>query len=113
MGKRTLNVIEMGYRSALEETNDPVVWLVRTIDRVGAELDVLFRGGAVGYAVSSSGDGGGGPTRSFERQPRALERSIRALIGDGASIYLVLEDAIGCGLAPRDFIPGVKPIPLR
>lgn len=107
---KTLNIVESAYRGTLEEQDDTVIWITHAMKGAGAELDVLLRGNAVNYAVSTQdtprlvfGD------REQTHTPRLAE-DVSGLVAKGAAVYIVQEDLAERGLADADLIGGLKPV---
>lgn len=105
-----LQVIEGAYRCNVEEQDDPAIWITHAMKGAGANLHVLLRGNAVGYAIKkqdASGLSFGG--RAHKHSP-AIEEDLAKLIAKGSEVYFVQDDAAERGLEKSDFISGVKPI---
>ncbi len=108
---RALQVIRSAWRCTIEEQDDPAVWIVHAMKGAGAELGVLLRGNAVGYAVEgldASGLSFGGRAQT---QPPRLDRDVAALVEKGIEVLAVLEDAQERGIDPAGFVPGVRTVP--
>ena len=82
---RILNIVETAYRGTLEEQDDTVVWLTHAMHAAGADLTVVLRGNAVGYAVA--GQDASGLTFGDRRQtnPPRLEEDVAKLASDDRS----------------------------
>jgi sulfur transfer complex TusBCD TusB component (DsrH family) len=104
---KILNIVESAYRGTLEEQDDTILWLSRSVRSAGADLTVLLRGNAVNYLVEqdcprlSIGDGG----VSHPARPR---KDLRALQDKGTQICALAEDVDRRGIARDECLPSVR-----
>ena len=97
---KVLNIVESAYRGTLEEQDDTILWLSRSLRNAGADLTILLRGNAVNYLVAQNcpslaiGDGG----VSHPAQPR---EDLTALQGKGTRIFASSTDLDRRGI-PQD-----------
>jgi hypothetical protein len=109
---RILNIVESAYRGTLEEQDDTVLWLSRSLKNAGADLSVLLRGNAVNYAVRQHcpelAIGG-----AAIRHPARPHEDLARLQARGAKVYVVREDLDERGIAPERCVGDAHPIPRR
>jgi hypothetical protein len=105
---KTLSIVETAYRATLEEQDDTILWLNRSLQNAGAEVDVLLKGNAVNYAVLAQDAGGLAFGAERQTQPPRLADDVARLIAAGAAVYIVDEDAIERGIRQDELLPGVK-----
>jgi hypothetical protein len=110
MAKRVLNIVESGYRATLEEQDDTVLWLTRAMRAAGGDVHVLLCGNAVAYAVGAQDASGLAIGGWRQTQPPRLADDVRALIGYGARVHYVTEDARERGIDAAELVSGVAPI---
>ena len=97
---KILNIVESAYRGTLEEQDDTILWLSRSLRSAGADLTILLRGNAVNYLVEQDcpslaiGDGG----VSHPARPR---EDLTALQGKGTRIVAARGDLERRGI-PQD-----------
>lgn len=110
MGKRILNVVECGYRATLEEQDDTVLWLTHAMRAAGGDVHVLLCGNAVAYAVGAQDASGVSIGGWHQTHPPRLADDVRALVGHGARVHYVAEDARERGIGAEELVPGVTPV---
>jgi hypothetical protein len=97
---RILNIVSAGYRAALEEQDDTVVWICHALAGAGAPADLLLRGSAVNYLV----EGQGAPRLAIggrvQKQGPDLHGQVRALSAKGVRVFVLAEDLARYGLGP-------------
>jgi sulfur transfer complex TusBCD TusB component (DsrH family) len=107
---RILNIVETAYRGTLEEQDDTVLWLCRSLKHAGADLSVLLRGNAVNYAVRHSC-----PElrigRAVIRHPAQPNEDLAKLQAKGAKVYVVQEDLDARGIPPAGCVSDAVPVP--
>jgi intracellular sulfur oxidation DsrE/DsrF family protein len=105
---KTLNIVETAYRATLEEQDDTILWLSRSLQSAGAEVDVLLKGAAVSYAVAAQDASGLAFGAERQTQPPRLADEIAKLVAGGAKVYLVAEDLAERGIAGEELVAGVR-----
>ncbi|HEX2736282.1 MAG TPA: DsrE family protein [Polyangiaceae bacterium] len=112
MAKKTLNIVESGYRAVIEEQDDTILWLVAAMQAAGAEHTVVLRGNAVNYAVK----GQGAPSLSVgewkQSQAPKMDRDVGDLIEKrNIPVYVLEEDLAERGIEKAELIGGLKFLP--
>lgn len=107
---KVLQVIQSAYRCALEEQDDPVVWITHALKGAGAELDVLLRGNAVNYALEGQDASGLSFGDLAQTRPPCLDRDIASLVDKGVDVYVVTEDLVERGIDRANHVGGIKHI---
>lgn len=105
---RTLNIISTGYRATLEEQDDTVVWLLQVLKGAGADVDVVLRNSAVGYAVARQDASGLAFGERRQSQPPRLSEDIARLLTKGVRVYVVEEDLVERGIEREELAPGLQ-----
>ena len=109
---RILNIVETAYRGTLEEQDDTVLWLSRSLKNAGADLSVLLRGNAVNYVVHQSC-----PElklgRAAIRHPAQPNEDLAKLQAKGAKVYVVREDLEERGISPTRCMSEAQPVRRR
>ena len=108
---KTLQIIKTAYRATIEEQDDTVVWITRAMRGAGAEVDVLLTGDAVNYAVRAQDASGLAFGEWRQTQPPRIAGDVAALIGKGASVFLIADDARERGLDDVPLVEGVSRLP--
>jgi sulfur transfer complex TusBCD TusB component (DsrH family) len=109
---RILNIVETAYRATLEEQDDTVLWLSRSLKNAGADISVLLRGNAVNYAVRQQcAELAIG--REVIRHPAQPNEDLAKLQGKGAKVYVVQEDLEERGIAPARCVNDAHPVSRR
>lgn len=111
MPKKTLQVIDAGYRCTIEEQDDPVIWITGAMKGAGGEFGVLLCGNAVNYAVRGQDASGLSFGGRKQTQPPRVENDLAKLMSKGVAVYLVQEDATERGIEPGELIDGLERIP--
>jgi intracellular sulfur oxidation DsrE/DsrF family protein len=104
---KVLNIVETAYRATLEEQDDPIVWIIHAMKKVGADHSVLLRGNAVNYGVTAQhvsplafGD------RVQMKAPRIAEQLAR-LVAEGVEVLVVRECLAARGIEEQQLISGL------
>ena len=106
---KVLQIIETAYRATQEEQDDTIVWITAAMKGAGGDLDVLFRGNAVNYAVQGQDASGLSFGEWKQTEPPRLAADVARLIGKGINVYYVEEDAADRGLNDG-MVDGVKSV---
>ena len=101
-----LNIIECAYRATLEEQDDTILWLSRSLQNNGADVSILLRGNAVNYAAKQRcpplAIGGSGIPH-----PADPNHELAQLQAKGATIYVLRDDLDQRGIQSSQLINGV------
>jgi intracellular sulfur oxidation DsrE/DsrF family protein len=111
VAKKILSIIETAYRATLEEQDDTVVWLMHAMRGAGAEITVLLRGNAVGYASVGQDASGLSFGDRRQTQPPQLADDVAKLAQKGVEVLVVEEDAAARGIEHGEMIEGVRLVP--
>lgn len=107
---KVLQVVESAFRTTVEEQDDTILWLTRSMQGAGADLSVLLSGHGAHYAVQQQRQ----PPLSVggwqQREPAELTRDISGLVAKGAQVFVVREDLELRGLADLPVCNGVEVI---
>lgn len=105
-----LQVIDQAFRTTTEEQDDTILWLIQSMQSVGAQLTLLLSGHGVYYAVLKQRQ----PSISFgdwqQTQPAELPKDINNLIESGVPVYVVEEDLVARGLNNLTLSKGITVI---
>ena len=110
MSKRVLNVISTAHRATLEEQDDTIVWLTHAMKGAGADLDVVLRGNAVGYAVKGQDASGLEVGGWRQTQPPRIDQEVAKLKSKGVRVFVVEEDLTDRGVTRAELIAEVDPV---
>lgn len=108
--KSSLCIIERAYRGSLEEQYGHIVWLTRIMKAMGAPTSLLLKGDTVLYGVRNQ------PVRSLSLGDIRIdalshyESSIAGLIELQVPVYAWDKDVIRLGIAPKELLPGIRPL---
>lgn len=105
---KTLNIVSTGYRATLEEQDDTVLWLLQTLKGAGADVDIVLRNSAVGYAVARQEASGLAFGERRQTQPPRLSDDIVRLTTKGVRIYVVEEDLAERAIEREELAPGLQ-----
>jgi intracellular sulfur oxidation DsrE/DsrF family protein len=108
MAKKALSIVETGWRATLEEQDDTIVWLTHAMKGAGADLTVLLRGNAVGYAVKAQDASGLAFGEKKQTQPPQIAEDVAKLVGKGVGVYVVEDDAAERGIERTDLVEGLQ-----
>ena len=109
MAKKSLNIVESGYRAVMEEQDDTILWLPAAMQGAGGAHTVVLRGNAVNYAIV--GQGAPGLTVGEWKQTQApkMDRDVADLMENrNIPVYIIKEDLAERGIASSELVPGVK-----
>lgn len=113
MAKKILSILETAHRATLEEQDDTVVWLTQALRAAGADLTVLLRGNAVGYAVRGQDASGLSFGKRRQTQPPRLDEDVAKLAASGVAVLVVEEDLAVRGLDRADLVEDVRLVAAR
>jgi len=102
MARRTLHVVDGGYRATLEEQDDTVVWFCHALRGAGAELDLLLSGNAVGYGVRFQEVAPLAFGSRRQKHAPDLAGDLASLMGKRVACFYVEEDAAERGIPPGE-----------
>ena len=109
---RTLHLLRTAYRATIEEQDDPVLWLLRSLAANGQLLDIVLCGAAVSYLAANQSSA----TFAIADRPLARPPDVRddlaSAVADGIGVFYVAEDARRRFLAPAQLLPGATPVAL-
>jgi predicted peroxiredoxin len=108
VAKKILSILETAYRATLEEQDDTVVWLTHAMRGAGADLTVVLRGNAVGYAQRGQDASGLAFGERRQTNPPRIEEDVAKLVGKGVAVLVVEDDLAVRGLERADLIEGVE-----
>jgi intracellular sulfur oxidation DsrE/DsrF family protein len=111
MAKKILSVLETAHRATLEEQDDTVLWLTLAMRAAGAEMTVVLRGNAVGYAVRGQDASGLAFGERRQTNPPRLDEDVGKLAARGVAVLVVEEDLATRGLERGDLVESVRLIP--
>ena len=107
---KVLQVVEQAFRTTVEEQDDAILWLTRSMHGAGADLSVLLSGHAAYYAVQQQRQ----PALTMggwqQTEPAELTQDITGLAEKGVPIYVVREDLDERGLTGLPVRNGVEVI---
>ncbi|MDX9875331.1 MAG: DsrE family protein [Spongiibacteraceae bacterium] len=107
---KVLQVVEQGFRTLVEEQDDTILWLTRSMLGAGAQLSVLLSGHAAYYAVQQRRQ----PKLALgdwqQSQPAEVIRDLDALTAQGVAVYVVREDLAERGLTNLAVRNGIEVI---
>lgn len=107
---KVLQVVEQAFRTVVEEQDDTILWLTRSMLGAGANLSVLLAGHAACYAVQQRRQPALSLGQWQQTEPAELLRDIRALTEQGVSVYVVREELAERGLGHLPVCAGVEVI---
>lgn len=100
---RILNVVSQGYRAAIEEQDDPALWICQAISRGGGDIHVLLVGSAVTYLSSPPVPRELVIGTRRQRHTPDIPAQLQALLDHGASVFALSEDLQRYGVSgPAD-----------
>ncbi|WP_133492070.1 DsrE family protein [Alcanivorax sp. 24] len=105
---KVLQVIDQAFRTTVEEQDDTILWLTRSMRGAGGDLQVLLSGHGVHYAVLSQRQPPLELGNWKQSQPAELLRDLTDLTESGVPIFVVREDLEERGLANLPLQAGVE-----
>jgi len=110
---KVLNIVDTAYRATVEEQDDTVLWLNHMLKNNGLDIGILLQGNAGNYMVRGQ-DASGLSFGDLEvAHPPRIDEDLEALMGKGAPVYYVEEDAAERGITNGRLIDGVRPVSRR
>lgn len=110
---KILQVIEQAFRVTVEEQDDAILWLTRSMLGAGAQLSVLLSGNAALYAVLQSRQ----PALTLgdwqQTEPADLRADVVGLVEADVPVYVVAEELAALGVANRPVVEGVCKVARR
>src|SRR5690554_653411 len=104
---KVLQVVEQAFRTLVEEQDDTILWLTRSMCSAGAELSVLLNGHAAYYAVQKQRQ----PALTLgswqQTEPATITTDLDGLLAGGVAVFVVREDLAERGLADLPVRSGV------
>lgn len=104
---RVLQVIDQAFRTTVEEQDDTILWLIRSMRGAGAELMVLLSGHAAQYATLKQRQQPLQLGEWRQSQPADLPADLTGLFDQGVPVYVVREDLAERGLNDSPIHRGV------
>jgi intracellular sulfur oxidation DsrE/DsrF family protein len=104
---KTLNIVSTGYRATLEEQDDTVLWLLQVLKGAGAEMDVVLRNSAVGYAIARQDASGLAFGERRQSQPPRISEDVARLVTKGMRVFVVEDDLLERGITREELTPGL------
>ena len=105
---KVLQVVEQAFRVTVEEQDDAILWLSRSMLGAGAELSVLLSGNAALYAVLQQRQ----PALSLgdwqQTEPADLRGDVTGLVAADVPVYVVAEELEALGVEGRPLLEGVR-----
>jgi hypothetical protein len=105
---KTLQVIEQAFRTIVEEQDDPIIWLTRSMRGAGADLSLLLVGHAAYYAVQRLRQPALRLGGWRQTQPADLKNDLEDLLKSGVPVYVSKEDIDSRGLSDLPPINGIR-----
>lgn len=105
---KVLQVVEQAFRTLVEEQDDTILWLTRSMKGAGAELSVLLVGHAAYYAVQQRRQPALTVGKWQQTEPAAITADIDGLVESGVPIFVVREDLAERGLASLPVRSGIE-----
>jgi intracellular sulfur oxidation DsrE/DsrF family protein len=111
MAKKILSIVEIAHRATLEEQDDTVLWLTHAMRGAGADLTVVLRGNAVGYAVRGQNAAGLVFGDRRQRSHPRIGEDVVSLAAKGVGVLVVEEDLALRGIPRAELVDGVEVVP--
>jgi hypothetical protein len=107
VSQKTLHIIRNAYAANLEEQDDPVLWLVQSMQGAGADGSVLLTGTAVAYGLVAQDAGGLAFGARAQTQPPRIADDLTRMLRGGIEVHYVSEDAADRGVDAAALVPGL------
>ena len=108
-----LQVVEQAFRVTVEEQDDAILWLTRSMLGTGASLAVLLDGNAALYAVLQQRQPALALADWEQTEPADLRGDIAGLVAADVPVYVVREEMAALGIEDRPMVEGVQIVALR
>lgn len=104
---KLLQVAEQAYRTLVEEQDDTILWLSQSLNKAGAEMDLLLAGNCVYYATATKSQ----PSLSLgcwkQKEPANIKMDLERLHAGGVDIYVPHSDLVDRGLIGHPLHPAI------
>lgn len=110
---KVLQVVEEAFRVTVEEQDDAILWLTRSMLGAGATVSVLLTGNAALYSVLQKRQPALTLSDWQQSEPADLRADLVGLLEADAPVYVVAEELLALGVEDHPLIEGVQKITRR
>lgn len=105
---KVLQVVEQAFRTLVEEQDDTILWLTRSMHGAGAALSVLLAGHAAFYAVQQRRQPALALAGWRQSEPACVIDDLDALTAAGVAVFVVREELAERGLSDLPVRAGIE-----